>query len=88
MLIYALFVAVVLFILYTSMGKSTTDYNMAQFKKAVKNDNVSSVSISQNQEVPTGVVTINLSNGEQATLYVSDVNDFNIQDAGTSLIFA
>ncbi|MBE5903682.1 MAG: ATP-dependent zinc metalloprotease FtsH [Pseudobutyrivibrio sp.] len=76
MLIYALFVAVVLFILYTSMGKSTTDYNMAQFKKAVKNDNVSSVSISQNQEVPTGVVTINLSNGEQATLYVSDVNDF------------
>jgi len=49
---------------------------MAQFKKAVKNDNVSSVSISQNQEVPTGVVTINLSNGEQATLYVSDVNDF------------
>lgn len=76
MLIYALFVAVVLFILYTSMGKSTTDYNMAQFKKAVKNDNVSSVSISQNQEVPTGVVTIDLSNGEQATLYVSDVNDF------------
>lgn len=76
MIIYALFVAVVLFILYSSMGKSTTDYNMAQFRKAVKNENVSSVSISQNQEVPTGVVTIKLSNGEQATLYVSDVNDF------------
>ena len=76
MIIYALFVAVVLFILYSSMGKSTTDYNMAQFRKAVKNENVSSVSISQNQEVPTGVVTIKLSNGQQATLYVSDVNDF------------
>ena len=76
MIIYALFVAVVLFILYSSMGKSTTDFNMAQFRKAVKNENVSSVSISQNQEVPTGVVTIKLSNGEQATLYVSDVNDF------------
>ena len=76
MIIYALFVAVVLFILYSSMGKSTTDFNMAQFRKAVKNENVSSVSISQNQEVPTGVVTIKLSNGQQATLYVSDVNDF------------
>lgn len=79
MLIYGLFVAVVLFILYTSMGKSTTTYTPAEFKKAIAKDQVSSVSISQNEEVPTGVLTIKLDDGSQATLYVSDVNDAQAQ---------
>ena len=74
MIIYALFVAVVLFILYNSMGKSSTTYSFAQFKTAIKEEKVKSVSISQNQEVPTGTLNIKLSDGSTATLYVSDVN--------------
>ncbi len=78
MFIYVLFVAVVLFILYTSMGKSTTTYTMDKFQKAIAKGQVSAVSITQNKEVPTGTVDIKLQDGNSAVLYVSDVND--IQD--------
>ncbi len=78
MIIYALFVAVVLVILYTSMGSKTTTYSMAQFRSAITSGDVTSVSISQNEQVPTGTATIVLSDGNTATLYVSDVN--SLQD--------
>ena len=74
MIIYALFVAVVLFMLYTSMGKPTTTYTMAEFKSALADGEVKSVSISQNEQVPTGSANIKLKGGDTVTLYVSDVN--------------
>ena len=74
MIIYALFVAVVLFMLYTSMGKPTTTYTMAEFKSALADGEVKSVSISQNEQVPTGAANIKLKGGDTVTLYVSDVN--------------
>ena len=74
MIIYALFVAVVLFMLYTSMGKPTTTYTMAEFKSALAEGAVKSVSISQNEQVPTGAANIKLKGGDTVTLYVSDVN--------------
>ncbi|MBR5637788.1 MAG: ATP-dependent metallopeptidase FtsH/Yme1/Tma family protein, partial [Pseudobutyrivibrio sp.] len=76
MIIYALFVVVVLGILYSSMGNKTTTYSMAEFKGAIKREQVQSVSITQNEEVPTGAATIKLTTGDTVTLYVSDVNDF------------
>ncbi len=78
MIIYALFVFVVLAILYTSMGKSTTTYTRREFDKALARDEVKSVNITQNEEVPTGSAEITLTDGTEATLYVSDVNE--IQD--------
>lgn len=75
MIIYALFVVVVLVILYTSMGNSTTTYSMAEFKSAIASDKVKSVSIAQNEQVPTGSANIKLSDGSSVTLYVSDVNE-------------
>ncbi|WP_052169935.1 ATP-dependent zinc metalloprotease FtsH [Pseudobutyrivibrio ruminis] len=78
MIIYALFVFVVLAILYTSMGKSTTTYTRREFDKALARDEVKSVNITQNEEVPTGAAEITLTDGTEATLYVSDVNE--IQD--------
>ena len=75
MIIYALFVVVVLVILYTSMGNSTTTYSMAEFKSAIASGEVKSVSISQNEQVPTGSANIKLSDGTAVTLYVSDVNE-------------
>ncbi|MCR5580469.1 MAG: ATP-dependent zinc metalloprotease FtsH [Pseudobutyrivibrio sp.] len=74
MIIYALFVAVVLFILYSSMGNSTTTYSMKEFKSALASEEVRSVTITQNEQVPTGAANIKLSDGSSATLYVSDVN--------------
>nr|WP_330362032.1 ATP-dependent zinc metalloprotease FtsH [Pseudobutyrivibrio ruminis] len=78
MIIYALFVAVVLVMLYTSMGKSTTTYSMSQFKSAIKQGEVESVAITQNEQVPTGAANIKLSDGSTVILYVSDVN--SLQD--------
>ena len=75
MIIYALFVVVVLAILYTSMGKSTTTYTRKEFDKALARDEVKSVNITQNEEVPTGAAEITLNDGTEATLYVSDVNE-------------
>ena len=78
MIIYALFVVVVLVMLYTSMGKSTTTYSMSQFKSAIKRGEVESVAITQNEQVPTGAANIKLSDGSTVILYVSDVN--SLQD--------
>ena len=75
MIIYALFVLVVLVILYTSMGKNSTTYSMSQLKKAVAKGEVTSVTISQNEQVPTGSAAIKLKNQDTAVLYVSDVNE-------------
>ena len=75
MIIYAIFVVVILGILYTSMGKSTATYTMAQFKRAIKHDEVTSVNIVQNEQVPTGAANIQLSDGTTVKLYVSDVNE-------------
>jgi len=75
MIIYALFVVVVLFILYSSMGSTTTTYSMAEFKQAIEAEEVASVNISQNEQVPTGAANIKLSDGNTVTLYVSDVNE-------------
>ena len=75
MIIYAIFVVVILGILYTSMGKATATYTMAQFKRAIKHDEVTSVNIVQNEQVPTGAANIKLSDGTTVKLYVSDVNE-------------
>ncbi|SFI07589.1 cell division protease FtsH [Pseudobutyrivibrio sp. OR37] len=73
MIIYAIFVAVVLVILYTSMGRNTASYTMTKFKAALKDGKVTSVNITQNEQVPTGAANIKLSDGTTVTLYVSDV---------------
>ncbi len=75
MIIYGIFVAVVLAILYTSMGNKNATYSMAELKTAIKNEKITSVNITQNEEVPTGAASIKLKNGDTVTLYVSDVNE-------------
>ncbi len=74
MIIYVVFVAVVIFILYISMGKTTSKYTMAEFTAAISSGEVTAVDISQNEEVPTGSLTINFRDGSTETLYVSNVN--------------
>ncbi len=60
MIIYGIFVAVVLAILYTSMGNKNATYSMAELKTAIKNEKITSVNITQNEEVPTGAASIKL----------------------------
>ena len=54
----------------------TSTYTYEEFKEALEEETVASVAISQNSEVPTGNVTVTLSDGSQETFSVSDVNEF------------
>ena len=71
--IYIIFVAVVLMILYSSMGTKQATYTMREFESAIEDEKVTGVDIKQNVEVPTGSLTIHMSDGSTQVLYVSDV---------------
>ncbi len=75
---YALFIVVIVMLFYSSMTTKTSDYSYSQFEKALSTDDITSAAIGQNQQVPTGTVTITMADGSKNTLVVSDVND--IQD--------
>ncbi len=75
---YALFIVVIVMLFYSSMTTKTSDYSYSQFEKALLADDITSAAIDQNQQVPTGTVTITMADGSKNTLVVSDVND--IQD--------
>ena len=50
-------------------------YTVQQFEKDLKEDNIVSVRINQNREVPTGILEITRKDSTKQELYVSDVND-------------
>ncbi|MCD8300136.1 MAG: ATP-dependent metallopeptidase FtsH/Yme1/Tma family protein, partial [Clostridiales bacterium] len=52
---------------------STVTYSYSEFQAAVESGEVESITISQNEEVPTGTLTLYLEDGSKATLAVSDV---------------
>ena len=60
------------------MGRSTSTYTVEEYNNALENDEVKSVDIGQNEQVPTGYIEIHLNDGTSNVLYVSDVNE--IQD--------
>ncbi len=79
---FAIYIIVILVILiiWFAMSSSvrssnTTTYTKAAFEEAMENDEISSIVVEQNQEVPTGVLTITLTDGTNARLVVSDVNE-------------
>ena len=46
-----------------------------EFEKALDTDSIIAISVSQNAEVPTGVVNVHMRNGEEKKVFVSDVNE-------------
>lgn len=53
--------------------KVEEDYSKAEFIADMEAGNVTNVEIQLNSETPTGALNINLKNGEDKTLYVSDI---------------
>lgn len=53
-------------------------YTQQQFEQDLADDKVTEIYVSQNQEVPTGIVNVNLKDGTSKNFYVSNVNE--IQD--------
>ena len=74
--IYMMLILVIILIWFWLSGNSATgSYTKAQFVNDLEKENVKSVTVIQNREIPTGSLKITLANGEQQYLYTSDVND-------------
>ena len=75
-LIIAAIICVVIFAISNNY-KNQSDYSYAEFVEDLKNGEVSQVSITQNQETPTGVIKVVFTDGtrNKESAYVTDVND-------------
>ncbi len=74
---YIILILLVIFFWYMFAGTRTSNYTMSQLREAMEANQVASITISQNTQVPTGTVNITLKDkNESYTMYVSDVNDF------------
>ena len=74
-LVIVLFIAAYFAVRHTNLKNE--QYTPQEMTQDIENDNINKVTISQNPETPTGVLTIELKAGEYTTktLNVSNVND-------------
>ena len=73
---FVLVIGLLLLVLWTSMlNVKQSEYTKGELVTSLKADEVISATILPNRETPTGEVEIVLVNGEQRTLYVTDVNE-------------
>ncbi len=80
--LYAMIVVLIVMLWFAFAGSRPSTITKEKFEKYLKNGEVVSVLINQNDEVPTGSATIRVVRGDDPqdtvrfTLYLSDVNDF------------
>lgn len=75
---YVLILAIIFIAVYVSgaFGPNSSDtYNFANLREDVKNGKVTSIEILPNQEVPTGEVSVTLSDKQTKSFFVSDVKE-------------
>ncbi|MCR5389610.1 MAG: ATP-dependent zinc metalloprotease FtsH [Lachnospiraceae bacterium] len=84
--IYFIIILILLIIaVWINFGRGTMPtYSMDLLKQDVASGTVESFTITQNREIPTGVVVVTFSDGSTKELNVSDVNEFEkyAEDAG------
>ncbi|MDD6351328.1 MAG: ATP-dependent zinc metalloprotease FtsH [Lachnospiraceae bacterium] len=74
--IYILFLVLLAAVWFASSARHTTGISKTAYEKDLKNGNMTSVEIRQNQEVPTGAVSYEASDsGDSRIYYVSDVKE-------------
>lgn len=75
--VYIAFIAAIILFWYFTSSSKNAGFTMAQLRTALEKDHISSVTINQNSQVPTGSARIIL-NGDETVyvLYLSDVNEF------------
>ncbi len=74
LLIFAI-IGILVYLWYTSTAVTGGTFSMDQLSAYLASDSVSSVTIEQNAEVPTGTVTVYTTDGSSYYFYVSDVNE-------------
>ena len=74
--LYLLFILTIVFVWYNSTNATqSTSINRTEFVSALLQDEVEAVKITQNAEVPTGMLTVIMQDDTTRTMYVSDVNE-------------
>ena len=73
MLYFVLIIGVILlWFMFGTSGGSTSDYNVSLFERDLQGSAVAAVDISPSRDVPTGSVTVTMSDSTQKTFYVFD----------------
>lgn len=74
--VYIIIVFAVICIWYwLSAGATSNSYTQSQFEKDLDKNQVKSVKVVQNREIPTGSLEVKFKDGTSKVLYVSDVNN-------------
>ena len=74
--VYIIIVFAVICIWYwLSAGAASNSYTQSQFEKDLDKNQVKSVKVVQNREIPTGSLEVKFKDGTSKVLYVSDVNN-------------
>ena len=77
---YGFFVVMAVIILMAALsgdffsGKNRNNYSYTQFKKEIEDHQIAAVVVEQNQEVPTGEVTVKTKDDVQKSFFTPDVN--------------
>lgn len=73
--------------LFTTISGGSNDYKYSNFISDLKEGNVTRIVVNQNNEVPSGSLSIVLSDKSRKTVYVTDVNKVlsDIEESGTDI---
>lgn len=77
---YGFFIVMAVIILVAALsgdflsGMNRENYSYTQFKKDIQDEKIMAVAVKQNQEVPTGEVTIKTKDNNQKSFFTPDVN--------------
>ena len=76
-LLYPIAILMIFFLVLTFRDRleESQTWNRRQFETALEQGDVAAVVITQNKEVPTGVLRVTLENGEIKYVNVTDVNE-------------
>ncbi|WP_331525488.1 ATP-dependent zinc metalloprotease FtsH [Kineothrix sp. MB12-C1] len=61
--------------MFRSLNGQETDYTRGELTKDLEEGSILEAMIQPNKETPTGIIRVALSNGEERTLYATDVNE-------------
>ena len=74
---YIILIAIIFVVVFAirQNGKNAVNYTYEGFINDLADGKVKDVTISQNQEIPTGKITVKLSDDSKKNAYVNDVED-------------
>ncbi len=72
--IFGMILILIAMFYFANAGMQTSDYRYSDFVKDFQAGNVTTISINQNKEVPTGKITVKLKDKTTKYVYVTDIN--------------